>query len=176
MISTKLMIKLMERAQNSLEGDWILIGGSLLPLLNIEHRVTTDIDLIPLNPGMTSNQSTLNLMQLAEDLKLPPEVINQAGALFVSQKKPTPKDLVLLSETKKCKIYRPSGSFYLLLKFERMTESDLADCLEWLKWCQKTKEALDKKKLVTHLKKKISHERSHPKKDRFERLLKLLSK
>lgn len=83
-INHRLLKKFIDLAASKLEGDWILIGGSLLPLLGIEARTTTDIDFVNLNPRKSSNQDTLELMEIAESLKLPVEAINQAGAFFLA--------------------------------------------------------------------------------------------
>ena len=62
----------------------MLIGGTVLPLLGIDHRVTMDIDLIPLKPDK-ENSSLLSLMELAEKLDLPVETINSAGLYFLKK-------------------------------------------------------------------------------------------
>ena len=63
-LSSKLLKKFLIQAGKTLEGEWILIGGTVLPLLGLDFRITTDIDLIPLNKK-SNNESTLALMKLA---------------------------------------------------------------------------------------------------------------
>ena len=75
----KVMKKFLKLAGARLSGDWVLLGGTLLPALGVDHRVTIDIDLAHKDQD---GSQTLELMQIAEDLGLPVETINQAGAFF----------------------------------------------------------------------------------------------
>ena len=132
MINSKLMNKFLKKALNSLDGDWIIIGGTLLPMMGIDHRVTIDIDIINLDFKSSTNE-TIQLMEIAESLKLPIESINQAGAYFLSKIDNLKEHLVLLDKSKKCRIYRPDAYLYIRLKIARMSESDLSDCLIFIK-------------------------------------------
>lgn len=93
-LDSKFLKKFLKVAADELKGYWVLIGGTLLPALGIDHRVTTDIDLVSINTK-DSTHATL----------------------------------------------------YLLLKIRRLTESDLQDCLQWLKWVKKKGEILDKDRI-----------------------------
>lgn len=155
-------------ATDELKGEWVLIGGTLLPALGIDHRVTTDIDLVSIN-SKDSTQATLQLMELAEKLGLAIETINQAASYFL-EKIPNYKDsLVLLHSGKKGKIYRPNATLYLLLKIRRLSESDLQDCLHWLKWVKKMGESLDLMRLQKAIKTEAERsESSHEKRKNLE--------
>jgi hypothetical protein len=99
MIDSKLMSKFIKKTLTNLEGRWILIGGTVLPLMGIDHRVTMDIDLVNLD-FKNSNQQVLQLMETAESLGLPVETINQAGGYFLSKVKDVEEHLVLWDKSK----------------------------------------------------------------------------
>ncbi len=126
-IDSKLMKKFMERAVQQLEGEWIVIGGTVLPLLGIDLRITVDIDLVNLDIK-NSNRQSLQLMEIAESLGLPVETINQAGSYFLSKIDDVRDHLILFQESKKCKIYRPDSYLFLKLKIARLSQSDFEDC------------------------------------------------
>ena len=44
-LNPKLLKKLLDAAVEKLDGEWILLGGTLLPALGIESRPTVDVDL-----------------------------------------------------------------------------------------------------------------------------------
>jgi hypothetical protein len=126
------MTLFLEKAAAKLSGEWIIIDGTVLPLTGIDHRVTVDIDIINLN-FESSNKDSLKLMEIAEELKLPVESINQAGAYYLAKIENVLDHLILLKESKKCKIYRPDAFLFLKLKLERLSETDMEDCIEFLK-------------------------------------------
>ncbi len=144
-IDQKLLKRFLKEAGGFLEGDWMLIGGTVLPSLGIDHRSTTDIDLIGMTPAQQTQ--TLKLMELAERLGLPVETINQAGAYFLSKFKDVAKHRVVLHKGSSATIYRPDATLFILLKLKRISDSDLSDCLQMLKHARKTKEAVDIKRL-----------------------------
>jgi predicted nucleotidyltransferase len=146
LLDPKLLKRFIRLAGERLVGEWVLTGGTVLPLLGREHRSTVDIDLVGL--GKDEMGQVLQLMKLAEELGLPVEAINQAGAYFLSKIPSFRAHLVVLHEGKGATIYRPDGTLYLLLKVARMSESDLQDCLEWLKLMKKTGEAVDRERVL----------------------------
>ncbi len=91
-----------------------------------------DIDIINLDLE-SSNKDSLKLKEIAEELKLPVESINQADAYYLSKMKEVANHLVLLQESKKCKIYRPDAYLFIKLKIERLYETDLQDCIQFIK-------------------------------------------
>jgi hypothetical protein len=56
--------------------------------------VTVDIDMVNLN-AKASNSNSLQLMEVAEQLGLPVETINQAGSYFLSKIDDVQEHLVL---------------------------------------------------------------------------------
>ena len=62
--------------------------------------------------------------------------------------------IILIQEGKTAKIYRPNLELYILLKSDRMSESDLDDCLAYLKWSKQNDELVGLNELVKVLGKK----------------------
>jgi hypothetical protein len=146
MINSKLMEKFIAKVLTKLEGEWVIIGGTVLTLLGIDERVTMDIDMVLIN-NKTSNAQSIKLMEIAEGLGLPVEAINQAGEYFLSKVDGFQDHLVLFAESKKCKIYRPDAFLFLKLKLSRASETDLSDCLAFLKHNEGEARALKKELL-----------------------------
>ncbi len=126
-----MLARFLRLAGDRLEGDWVMVGGALLPLLGVRHRVTLDIDIA--GPQDARGEQSLILMEIAEQLGLPVEAINQAAAFFLRRIEGWQDNLILLHRGKNAAIYRPNVTLFLLLKLGRMSESDLADCLEFIK-------------------------------------------
>ncbi len=168
-IDGPLLRKFLKLAGKTLEGDWYLIGGTVLPCLGAGDRVTLDIDLVAAKPSQMAQ--TLLLMELAEGLGLPVEAINQAGAHFLSRIRQARGDWVLLYRGPKAVIYRPSATLFLLLKIRRMSESDLADCLEMLRYAAKASEPVDSRKVESAIRALHDKDESAGRRARRERLL-----
>ena len=118
--------QLLEAACAVLAGDWVLLGGAVAALCFSPHRVTEDIDLVPLG-GADSRRYELMDFALAQGLPL--EAVNSAADFFLRREEGFVADLELLREGALGRIFRPSPTLFLVLKSTRMTESDLADCL-----------------------------------------------
>lgn len=162
-------------AGDRLNGEWVLIGGTILPLLGIDHRVTTDIDFIKITTSSTVD--TLKLMELAEELELPIECINQAGALYLSRIPNYQNSLVLLHRGKSATIYRPDAFLYLVLKLKRLSETDLLDCIQWLNWATTSGELPETDKVLSAIKKDLKAKGiSAGKKARLKKLMALVKK
>lgn len=124
----------LEVAETHLRGDWVLMGGALLPVLGREYRTTADIDLVPL--GGDSNQNLGQTMELAERLGLPYEAINSAGAYFLAKIPEFEKHLVELSCGSETRILRPDVFLYVSLKISRLTDSDCEDCIQFIEFAK----------------------------------------
>lgn len=124
-------------ASTRLEGEWVLLGGSVLPLLGIDYRITIDIDLAYKEERCPY---TLEVMDLATDLALPVETINQAGSYFLHKIKDFDKHIKILARGKACTIYRPDLYLYLRLKIDRFSLNDYHDCLKFIQYCQEHNE------------------------------------
>ncbi len=130
-IDRALIVRFVEMASNRLAGDWVVMGGAVLPFLGIEHRTTLDID-VAWTKDATSDQM-LVLMEIAEQLGLPVEAVNQSGAFFLHRIENWKDNLVVLRKGRQATIFRPDITLFVLLKIGRFTESDMTDCLEFIK-------------------------------------------
>ena len=146
MLDRETLHRFLDLAGDRLAGDWVVMGGIVLPLLGIEHRVTYDIDIA--GPDTAGNDQTYALMEIAESLGLPVETINQAGAFFLRRIAGWRKALMPLHRGKRATIHRPNVTLYLLLKIDRMTESDLADCLALLDFTRTRDESPDVQRIL----------------------------
>lgn len=111
--------------RKSLKGDWLLVGGALLHVLGISERETLDIDLVPI--GKITNEIQIKIMDIAVKNGFPPETINFSAEYFVKKQKNWKKELVLVSENKNSRIFRPSKKLFRQLKEQRGTETDILD-------------------------------------------------
>jgi hypothetical protein len=170
-IDQKLLKRLVKLAGDRLEGRWVLLGGTLLPWLGIDYRVTTDIDLAGL--GRADQGQTLELMKIAEELGLPIESINQAAAYFLMKLQPFEKHLIPLHQGESAEILRPDLFLFLMLKVGRLSASDLMDCQALLK-----KEGPlgpeDSKKLEERIRSELKKAGSPEKASRLETLSKAI--
>lgn len=160
-LNSSLLKKFLSLASKELKGNWLLVGGTLLPAVGIDIRSTVDIDLIGLGPN--ERMQSLELMNIAEKLGLSIESINQAAEYFVSKKKPTKHDMIKLIVGPEATIYRPTVALYWSLKINRLTETDTLDCQHYLQYCKGQNDTINFKSMMLeinqHLKSKISEER-----------------
>jgi hypothetical protein len=152
-INNSVMKKFQNLALKNLSGEWVVLGGSVLHLLNIDERVTIDIDLAK-KSGATDE--TLTLMNISEKLNLPITSINQAASFFLYKIPNWEKQLVLIAQSKICKLYRPNATLYIILKIQRMSESDLQDCIQMINFSKIEKESIEKLKILKEIKKKLT--------------------
>lgn len=118
-----------------IEGDWVIIGGSLLAIIQASNRSTVDIDICPLNE--LTNENRLNLMNLAIKSGLPIEAINPSADFFLRQIPNWKSSLVLFKAGKKGNIFRPSLELYFKLKLNRSSDTDIDDCISFINWHKK---------------------------------------
>ncbi len=131
--------RLLALAAERLDGDWLLIGGAAAAAWFRDDRVTEDVDLI----GMAGTQSErFALMELASEAGLPVEAVNSAADFFVRKILDWREQLVPLLAGR-ATIYRPNATLFLLLKVERLSESDLDDCTRLVAHCAATGEEID---------------------------------
>ncbi len=129
-IDVRQLTRFLQLAGDRLEGDWVLLGGNVLPSLGITHRVTYDIDLVALADDQAGN--ALPLMRLADELGLPLETINQAAVVFLMKIPDFQKHLRLLHRGSKAVIYRPDAVLFTQMKLSRLNPADLSDCLAFI--------------------------------------------
>lgn len=173
-LDSTLLKKFLKLAGDSLQGNWLLVGGTLLPAVGIQVRSTIDIDLV----GLSEKESKqgLELMELADKLGLGVEVINQAAAFFLHKAGFKDTDLIPLQKGKSATIFRPSVMLYWKLKLARLTESDALDCQHYLSYCRGQKDKVDIKLLKNLLKSQgtDAHPISEDKEKRIRDLERLL--
>lgn len=153
-IDHTLLVRFVTLAVERLQGDWVVLGGTVLPLLGIEHRVTLDIDIA--GPQTAGNHDLLTLMGIADELGLPVETINQAATFFLHRVPDWPTLLVPVQTGAKAKVLRPNATLFMLLKMERLSEADLSDCLQMLAFARRTHEAVDATRLKMALDRQIA--------------------
>lgn len=169
LLDDQTMRTFIDRAADIVEGDWVVIGGAVLPLLGEGTRPTLDIDLIPV--GEASQSEIIGLMEIAENLGLPVETVNQAGSYFLRKISDYEDHLVLLHEGKTARIFRPDPTLYVLTKVGRLMESDLQDCLSFLRFARDTGEEVDEERLRERLREELQQEPPRGRKERLRRLL-----
>ena len=168
-LDPQLLKEFIRRAADRVEGDWVVIGGTVLPLLGVGDRATLDIDLIPV--GEASQSDILDLMEIAEQMGLPVEAVNQAGAYFL-KKIPDFKDhLILLHEGSRAQIFRPDPTLYIRTKVYRLSESDLEDCLAFLRFAGVSGEELDETELREEIRAELEKPVGLGRRERLESLL-----
>jgi hypothetical protein len=121
--------QVVQAVADRLDGEWLLVGGSLVALWIDGRRTTEDVDLVPVRG---SKDARLALFGLAADLGLPVEALNSAADFFVERIKGWTDEIEVLRRGKRGTVYRPSATLFLLLKARRLSEADLADCLALL--------------------------------------------
>jgi hypothetical protein len=172
-ITKKTLQLFLTKASEDLRGEWVVIGGTVLPLLGIDHRVTTDIDFVACH--QSGNSDSLKLMDIAEKLGLPIESINQAGAYFLMKIPEFREHLIVLKKTKNCVIYRPDFELFLKLKIERLTESDLQDVLHYFEYTKENDEPFSATNITSLVKKSLAKKPSEAKSGRLNTLLEVFS-
>jgi hypothetical protein len=171
-VKNRILEKLVKKALQDLQGDWVVIGGTVLPLVGVEYRTTVDIDMIPMHDK--GNESMLALMELADAIGLPVEAINSAGLFFLKKIPDWKKRLVLQAESKKCRIYRPNFDLYLELKISRFSESDESDIDAYLKWHQEQKIGWNSEQAAQILKRAIKKAKDEDQVERLQKMQKRL--
>ena len=125
-IDPGLLTSFLQLAGRRLEGDWVLVGGNVLPALGVALRGTYDIDLIALAEEQAGN--SLPLMKLADEMGWPLETINQSAVVFLLKIPDFREHLIPLHQGEKATIYRPNVVLFTRLKLGRLSPADLLDC------------------------------------------------
>lgn len=153
----KILDKFLHLLGEKVSGNWVIMGGAVLPLLEASSRYTQDIDVA--GPSKSTVEESLALMEIAQSLGLPIEAVNQAAAFFLHKIPNWEKDIILLHKGSKAHIYRPTATLYILLKLNRLTETDLDDCIKMIQYAKAHQEIIDRKRIQKiingHLKKSI---------------------
>lgn len=122
----------------------MLIGGGAAAMWLSATRTTEDLDLI----GLAGTQDErFALMNLALEASLPVEAVNSAADFFVRRIADWRDHMVVLHPGPSATIYRPDATLFVLLKLQRLSEVDLADC----EACLRTGETIDRDRLRSSL-------------------------
>jgi histidinol-phosphate/aromatic aminotransferase/cobyric acid decarboxylase-like protein len=132
---------LLELAGRTLDGEWLLIGGAAAAAWFAPARTTEDLDIIGLQG---TQEERFALMTFAEGAAIPIEAVNSAADFFVRRIAGWRDELIVLLRGPRATIYRPSATLFLLLKINRLSATDLEDCLGLLAHCALSHEALDR--------------------------------
>jgi hypothetical protein len=116
---------IVQAVADRLDGEWLLVGGSLVALWIEPRRTTEDVDLVPVRGAKDARMS---LLGLASDLGLPVEALNSAADFFVERIPNWTDEIEVLRKGRRGTVYRPSPTLFLLLKVRRLSEEDLRDC------------------------------------------------
>jgi hypothetical protein len=139
---------IVEAVADRLDGDWLLVDGSLVALWIEPRRTTEDVDLVPVRG---SRDARMALLGLAAELGLPVEALNSAADYFVERIPGWTEEIAVLRKGKRGCVYRPSPTLFLLLKVRRLSEEDLADCLALLDKVARESLPLDRDRVVREL-------------------------
>ena len=135
MITQKQYTDFLKNILEDIESDWVIIGGSLLAIIRASDRSTADIDICPVNE--MTNEHRLLLMNIAVKSGLPIEAINPSADFFLRQIPNWRASLILFKAGNKGNIFRPSLELYLKLKLNRGSDTDIDDCISFIKWHKK---------------------------------------
>jgi len=151
-IEKRRLRRFLKEVSEKLSGQWVLLGGSLLPLLDLKARPTYDIDLAGF--GRLERGQVLELLEVAEAIGLSVESINQAAGYFLRKIPGWRRHVIEMVKGSRATIYRPDAELFIVLKLARLTESDFFDCLEMLRYVRRKKEKLDLKWMLPFFKKR----------------------
>jgi len=148
-IDRETLLRFVALATERLPGDWVILGGTVLPLLGVEQRVTFDIDIA--GPKSAGNRELLEVLAIADELGLAVEAINQSAAFFLHRVPGWQDNLVEVARGSAGRVMRPDATLFVLLKLGRLSESDLLDCLAMLRLAEAQNERPDRARLVAEI-------------------------
>jgi len=172
-VNAKLIERFADLAARRLPGQWVIFGGAALPLMGITTRTTLDIDVA--GPTDLPMAATLAVMEIAQELGLPVESVNQAGAFFLRRVDGWEQRLVLVRRGRKGSVWRPDATLFILLKLGRLTETDLQDCLDVLALPEREREPVDSDSVCTAVRAQLRRKHGRERKRRLQKLLVALS-
>lgn len=137
--------ELLDRAADSLTGEWLVVGGAAAAVWFLPSRTTEDIDIIGLGG---TNDERFALMTLAEENNVPIEAVNSAADFFL-RRVPGWRDLLVpLRGSEATTIFRPNATLFLLLKIGRLSAVDLDDCVSLLNHLAAPSDELDVQRVL----------------------------
>lgn len=172
MLDSRVLARFLQLAVQSLDGEWVLLGGTLLPAVGIKVRSTADIDLVGLSEREDAQNS--DLMRLAEAVGLPVQSVNPAAGYFFKKSNYQKSDLIVFLKGAKAVVYRPSVKLYWTLKVARLTETDFEDCGHYYNHCVKVGDPVSTQELRSVLSERKKTEASPEQLKRLEQLESML--
>ncbi len=169
-IDASLLQRFVRLAVRRLSGDWVILGGAVLPLVGVPHRVTYDIDIA----GPEGSDQTLEVLRIAESLGLPVEAVNLAGAFFLHRIEGWREHLLPVAEGTRASVNRPDATLYVLTKIARLSESDLADCQRYLEYARTHGEPVDAERLRSAIRREVRKRPDTARRTRLRALLNVL--
>jgi hypothetical protein len=137
--------EIVQEIADSLEGDWLLVGGALVALWLDPRRVTQDVDVVGLEGTPAQRMA---LMDLADRLLLPFEALNSAADWFVRRIPGWESELRPFRSGRAGRVLRPSATLFVLLKIRRLSEQDLEDCRAAVRHAAASDEDIDAARLL----------------------------
>ena len=158
-IDKNLLIRFFQKADERTRGEFVLLGGSVLQLLGITDRTTIDIDISHRDINKADSQ-IVQLMEVALELNLPVESINQAASFYLYKLDGWQNHIVEVFSGERCRFFRTDATLFVQLKLGRLSEVDLADCIDMIKFAKSSGELLDRKKIEDYIHSKQFLDRS----------------
>jgi hypothetical protein len=119
---------LLDKICQTVGGDWLLVGGSLVQIEYDANRGTEDIDLVPIShPSFSDVKAQDELFKAAKSIGLDPENVNSAARFFVGEFQEWQLEVIAFREGPAGRIFRPTLALFVGLKLKRGTEIDLED-------------------------------------------------
>lgn len=159
-------------AGDRLTGSWVVIGGCVLPLLGIEHRVTYDIDVA--GPDEADMRQMRILLEIAEKLGLPMHAINHTGSFLLHEGGGWQRHNVELHRGSSATLHVPDATLFLLLKLRRLSESDLGDCRVMVERARRLGADIDADRIRAVTREHLERAPSPTRAERLQQLLELV--
>jgi hypothetical protein len=135
-MESKTLDEILNYLCESIGGDWLLTGGSLVRLSFDASRGTEDVDLVRLRHPTLSDEAARNeLFRWLIARGLGPEWVNTAVEPFVKEVAGWERELVLLRQGSVGALFRPNLTFFAYLKLRRGTSIDLEDVRKAVRKC-----------------------------------------
>ena len=171
-LDPRLLQRFVTLAGERLKGDWVVIGGAVLPLLGVAHRTTLDIDVA--GPDEADMGQMLALIVIAEEIGLSAAGINPAGSHFLRLVEDWPDHLIVVHRGSSATIHVPDATLYLLLKLRRLSESDLLDAVRMIALAEERGEAIDAARVRNAAVQALDAAPSAPRRSRLQELVRRL--
>lgn len=135
-MDTKTINEILGYLCETLGGDWLLTGGSLVRLGFDGNRGTEDVDLVKIRHSQLTDEAAKNaLFQWLLQRGLGPEWVNSAVEPFIREVREWEDELILFRSGSLGQIFRPNLTLFTYLKLRRGSDIDLRDIQQALPCC-----------------------------------------